>query len=198
MAIFNRLFWKVYLTIVGTLILVVAVSALMWRVGPEMDAARNAFEMAVGVVTAALADPAAPRADQQRAVDRLAGELKTDLALYNADNTLIAASGAALPTPPEADRDGDRWFQRMRGPIWAFRLPDRRVIVVRAPMDRHRHDIGFLGHIGLIALLLAVGSFPIVRGLTRRLERLQHGVESLGAGDLTAPRQKPSRSQPAA
>src|SRR5262249_6461906 len=30
------------------------------------------------------------------------------------------------------------------------------------------------------------GAFPVVRWLTRRLERLQHGVESLGAGDLSA------------
>ena len=40
----------------------------------------------------------------------------------------------------------------------------------------------------LLLLIAAVGvvAFPIVRQLTRRLERLQHGVESLGAGDLTA------------
>jgi signal transduction histidine kinase len=186
MGIFNRIFWKVYLTIVGTLVLVVAVSALVWRVGPEMDAARNAFEMAVGVVTAALADPGAAPAEQQRAVERLGSELKTDLALYAPDGTLLGASGAALPTPPDAARYGDRWFQRMRGPIWTFRLPDARVIVVRAPLDAHRHDIGFFGYLAIVALVLAIGSFPIVRGLTRRLERLQHGVESLGAGDLTA------------
>jgi signal transduction histidine kinase len=37
----------------------------------------------------------------------------------------------------------------------------------------------------IVALILAIGSFPIVRGLTRRLERLQHGVETLGAGNLS-------------
>lgn len=38
----------------------------------------------------------------------------------------------------------------------------------------------------LIALAVAVGAFPVARRLTRRLERLQRGVESLGGGDLTA------------
>ncbi|MEQ1866095.1 MAG: ATP-binding protein, partial [Micropepsaceae bacterium] len=65
-------------------------------------------------------------------------------------------------------------------------LPDRRMIVVRAAIERHRHGIGFFGHLTIVALLLALGSFPVVRSLTRRLERLQQGVESLGAGDLSA------------
>jgi signal transduction histidine kinase len=33
---------------------------------------------------------------------------------------------------------------------------------------------------------IGVAAFPIVRQISRRLERLQRGVESLGAGDLTA------------
>ena len=58
-AILNRLFVKVYLTIIGSLLLVVVVSAIIWRNGPEMETARDAFEMASGVVMAALADPGA-------------------------------------------------------------------------------------------------------------------------------------------
>lgn len=38
----------------------------------------------------------------------------------------------------------------------------------------------------LLALSIAVVAYPVVRRMTRRLERLQHGVESLGAGDLSA------------
>jgi signal transduction histidine kinase len=38
----------------------------------------------------------------------------------------------------------------------------------------------------LVALAMGVAAFPVARQLTRRLERLQRGVESLGAGDLTA------------
>jgi signal transduction histidine kinase len=38
----------------------------------------------------------------------------------------------------------------------------------------------------LIALAVAAGTYPIVRGLTRRLERLQRSVERLGGGDLKA------------
>ena len=38
----------------------------------------------------------------------------------------------------------------------------------------------------LLALIVGVVAYPLVRHLTKRLERLQRGVESLGAGDLSA------------
>ena len=39
---------------------------------------------------------------------------------------------------------------------------------------------------GTLALVVGVVAYPFVRRLTQRLERLQRGVESLGAGDLSA------------
>ncbi len=183
MTIFNRLFVKVYLTVVGTLLLAVLVSVIVWRTGPEMETARNAFEMASGVAAAALADPTAPPAEQQRAVERLSRLLSADLALYNADGTLLGAAGMKLPPP--SDVDNWRSFGRTRGPVWSFRLGDGRAIVVRPPIERHRHGPSFMLHLAIIALILAIGSYPVVRGLTRRLERLQQGVETLGAGNLS-------------
>jgi signal transduction histidine kinase len=43
-------------------------------------------------------------------------------------------------------------------------------------------------HIVLIMLAVTIGlaAYPLVRQISRRLERLQHAVESLGAGDLSA------------
>jgi len=40
--------------------------------------------------------------------------------------------------------------------------------------------------LGTVALAVALGARPVARRITGRLERLQHGVESLGAGDLRA------------
>src|SRR5262249_55932493 len=52
--------------------------------------------------------------------------------------------------------------------------------------QHQRPVLRFILYIGLIALAVALCAYPVVRGLTRRLERLQAGVETLGAGDLTA------------
>jgi len=184
-AVFNRVFVKVYLTIIGSLLLVVVVSAIVWRNGPEMETARSAFEMASGVAMAALADPGAPPPEQQKAIERLAGLLKADLALYDTKGTLLGSAGRPLPALDDID-GAEYGLGRARGPVWSFRLPDARTIVVRLPIENHRGGVGFFGHLALIALLLAIASYPVVRGLTRRLERLQQGVESLGAGDLTS------------
>lgn len=40
--------------------------------------------------------------------------------------------------------------------------------------------------LGAIALAVAACAYPVVRGLTRRLERLQAGVETVGEGNLSA------------
>src|SRR2546430_1280797 len=51
----------------------------------------------------------------------------------------------------------------------------------------HAHvPYGLFLALALLALAVAVGAYPVVRRLTSRLERLQAGVESLGAGELSA------------
>lgn len=46
--------------------------------------------------------------------------------------------------------------------------------------------IGFAWLLGLVGLAVALGAYPIVRRLTKRLEGLQRGVERWGQGDLSA------------
>lgn len=44
---------------------------------------------------------------------------------------------------------------------------------------------GFLWMLSLVAVAVALATYPIIRRLTQRLERLQQGVEQWGEGDLT-------------
>ncbi len=188
MRILNRLIVKVYLTIEASLLMVVVVSAFAFRAGPESAQVRSAFRMAGGVLTASLADPAAKPDVQRAAVERLSSLIKADLALYGADGTLIASAGAPLPPPREVSNDDDdRWFRHARRHVWTLPLADGRFIVVRPPFDRERRGFGFgfFSHLAIVVVLIALAALPVVRGITGRLERLQKGVEQLGAGDLT-------------
>jgi signal transduction histidine kinase len=54
------------------------------------------------------------------------------------------------------------------------------------PMDHARAQVHLLQTLSLLAVAVGVCAYPVVRRLTKRLERLQRGVESLGAGDLSA------------
>ncbi len=47
-------------------------------------------------------------------------------------------------------------------------------------------SIGFVALLIAFAVAVALGSYPVVKRLTRRLENLQRGVERLGSGDLRA------------
>ncbi|MFE8646834.1 sensor histidine kinase [Sphingomonas sp. NCPPB 2930] len=50
----------------------------------------------------------------------------------------------------------------------------------------NKPPFGFFWTLGLVAVAVALATYPIIRKLTRRLERLQQGVESWGRGDLAA------------
>ncbi|NWG26247.1 MAG: HAMP domain-containing histidine kinase, partial [Pseudorhodoplanes sp.] len=78
------------------------------------------------------------------------------------------------------------WMPGAGGPAWSVPLPDGRWIVARAPPRHSSPFARLLFFLGAVALVVALCAYPVVRGLTRRLERLQAGVETLGAGNLAA------------
>ena len=77
-------------------------------------------------------------------------------------------------------------WSRIRGHLLlAVQLADgRRLVAARQP--DFEHGLGLLATLALLALAVGVGAWPLVRRLTRRLERLQSRVEALGRGDLAA------------
>src|SRR5215813_436809 len=180
----RHLYQKIYLAIIASLVTVVLLAGSVWKFGAEYSPANQVFEI-IGEMAAAVMPPAStPRPIQQREIERLAEQLGVDLALYDGSFTLIAAAGGPLPTPPQRRAGG--WFLGARGPACSIPLPDGRWVVARAPHHLRPPVLRLFLFLGTVALAVALCAYPVVRGLTRRLERLQTGVETLGAGDLTA------------
>lgn len=179
----RRLYRQVYMAIIASLVLVVLFGGIMWRFAPKPAPADEAFELA-GEMVATLLPPASEGAlAQQQAIDRLHDRLKMDIALFNKDLQRIAAVGRPLPRPR---RENGGWVVGQGGPAWAVRLPDDRWVVARMPGRRGPKLVSIIGFLGAIALAVAICAYPLVRRLAGRLERLQAGVEQLGAGDLAA------------
>jgi two-component system, OmpR family, sensor histidine kinase RstB len=178
----HRLYKQFYLTIIASLALVVLGGAVLWRFAPYTSQAQR-FEMVGELVIDLLPSADADKEAQQRAIEQLHRRFRVDLALFDASSRPLAAAGAPLP-PPRGRTGG--WLYGRGGPAWAFRLPDERWIVVRTPVRPWHPVLGIIGFLGGIALAVALCAYPLVRRLTRRLERLQAGVEQLGAGDLAA------------
>jgi signal transduction histidine kinase len=180
----HRLYRQIYLTIIASLMLVVLFGGLMWRFAPHPSPGQEGLEL-IGEIIAPVLPPAdADDATQQRTLDRIHVRLKVDLALFDGNRRLVAAAGSRLPTPGRRETGG--WILGRGGPAWAIRLPDDRWLVARAPGRRWHPILGLVAFLGGIAVAVAICAYPLVRRLTRRLERLQAGVEKLGAGDLGA------------
>ncbi len=95
-----------------------------------------------------------------------------------------------VPTPHAEQGEPQR-----RGFDFDVNMNDGQVLHIHVPRPPpppglrgawYRAQFGFLWLQIIVALAVAVGIFPIVRRLTKRLERLQQGVERWGAGDLAA------------
>jgi signal transduction histidine kinase len=156
----------------------------MWRFAPHPSPGQQGFELVGEIVAPALPPADADTAFQQQTLDRIRNRLKVDLALFDRDRRLVAAAGGPLPRPHRRETGG--WVYGRGGPAWAIRLPDDRWLVARAHGRRWPPLLGFIAFLGGIALAVAICAYPLVRRLTRRLERLQAGVEQLGAGDLAS------------
>lgn len=183
----KRLYLQVYVTVVASLLVFATVAGALWWFYVDQMAPRHPAEV-VAEAGQGLPEAGAPVGAQRDAVDKLAARLRSDVALFGADRSLIAQSGRPLP-PPEAERNHrGRIFLHGGPPAWTVQLADGRWLVARLPRDyfwRARRP-GPLLILALLVVAVGVGAFPVVRRITRRLENLRSGVEALGAGDLTA------------
>jgi signal transduction histidine kinase len=179
-----RLYLRLYLALIASLILFGFATAVIWHFagGPMERAGSSLGRLVQNVLPAAQAPPA----EQQQALQRLAAGLNGDVTLLAKDGSVIAAVGPPLSAPnPQYHRTV--MFQHWQGdPVTAIYLADGRRLIASVPIGFG--NIRQVLHLTLILLVLAIGiaAYPVVRRLTRGLERLQRGVESLGAGDLTS------------
>jgi two-component system, OmpR family, sensor histidine kinase RstB len=182
----KRLYLQFYLTIVASLFVVVLTAGALWRFAAATQPVSQAFAMAGELLAVAVAPANAPPEDQQRALARIAARLRTDATLFAPSGTEpIASVGRRVPSPGDR-RDAGGWLYDASGSAWALKLPDDRWLVARVSAGHSHPAFGLVMFLGGIAFAVGIGAFPVVRRVTRRLERLQAGVESLGAGDLAA------------
>jgi signal transduction histidine kinase len=179
----RRLYQKIYLVFLASLIAVVAISGLSWRMGQANMPHNEALDLAGELVLAALPPADAAPQVQQRAVERLGRQLRIDVALFDQNRAPVAAVGRPLP-PPTAVGETGGWLHDRRGLAWSFRLPDGRWLVARTPLRPAGPLLGLIFFLTAMAIAIALFSYPVVRGLTKRIERLQAGVETLGTGNL--------------
>ncbi|MEH3085507.1 MAG: ATP-binding protein [Xylophilus ampelinus] len=101
----------------------------------------------------------------------------------------IAVPPPAPPPPEPAELNGEDGAPLKGGPEFRVRMEDGQDVYIHLPRPPrtfwNRPPFGFFWTLLLVGVAVALATYPIVRKLTRRLERLQQGVEQWGTGDLS-------------
>jgi signal transduction histidine kinase len=183
----KRLHVQFYLAIVVTLAVFLFANVLFWSLTATSRSDAGSISAAAQLAKGLLPPASASAEDQQRAIDDLHRRLNIDLVLYDATGQLLASAGKLGPLKAHRVTQSG-WAMARGGPVWILALDDGRKLAVRAPhspRDFHTGIRAFAMPV-FVVLAFALGAYPIARRLTRRLARLQRGVETFGAGNLTA------------
>jgi two-component system OmpR family sensor kinase len=178
----SRLFLKIYLTLLASLAAVAIASAAFVWLGQGED--ESSWQSQRARFVAALIPPDMDRRSVEATLERLSGAFDADIAVYDPRGRLIASAGQPLPR----DIVERPWRHGPRGNFHTMvtELPDGRAVAAR--MERPFRPAGRnpLAYLALIASVIGLAAYPVVRHLTRRLERLRGGVDAWGRGDFVA------------
>lgn len=177
----TRLYLKVYLAILSSLVLCILTVALVHRLTKD-----DLVDSHVSALGHLVVDGLPEGEGFEAAIVRRAEALGMHLTVWDADRKPIAQSGPTLPGPG-SDSKAMEWFTTDNG--WGVRmqLDDGRWIASAPTHDVRTPKLSkFLLSLLALLVVLAVAAYPISRALTRRLEALGRAVDDLGAGDLTA------------
>ncbi len=172
----RRLFWRIYLTLLCSLVVVaILMGGLWWLLGETPRDHWGAFHLAL---TDELMAPQTSGDVVQGAVRRLGETAGADVSLYGPDGVLIAARGAPAG-PPD---DQARWGR----PLLRLDLPGGRTALVHFTPPAGRRAMAILFAMLIVAGGVGLAAFPMTARLTRRLEGLRAGMARWGGGDVAA------------
>ena len=177
------LYLRLWLAVVLAVALLTLAVGLAWRYSAEPPL-RDAVLFDQSGQTVIGHGQSLPRGQGRRADGTTHSENAAD-AGDDADDDDPRALRAARPgRPPAASQWGP-------GPAYRLQMNDGNVTYLHLPRPAgrgfwSRPPFGFFWMLALVGIGVALASYPIVRQLTRGLERLQGSVERWGTGDLSA------------
>ena len=113
----RRLYLRIYLAVLASLAVFALVAGLLWRSFGQPWWSDDTLTI---VARNVLPPAAAPASEQQATLERLARDLRIDLALFAPDGAKLAGVGRPIGPPKRVGRQSG-----MRGPpVWAVMLED--------------------------------------------------------------------------
>lgn len=178
-----RLHARIYLAVLASVGMVALLSGLAWHLKFGREPIESGLELSAEVASELLAPANASPVEQGAVLARWGRKTGARLTLFSPVRRPVATFGEPLPPPPPEQTESGTFHVGRGAPGVRLRLPDGRWLVAVRTF-RRTPPLGFLSVLVLTAVAVAVAAWPISRRITRRLERLEAGVEALGAGDL--------------
>lgn len=180
----RRLYLQIYATIIGSIVTMAVLSGILWSVVGRDHFNREVLALTSELATLSLPQATAPLTEQRQAIIAIGRKLEADISLFDKNLELVAAFGRPADPPEGSRRFGGH--NRRAGPHLTLKLADGRWLVVNISRPGALHPlVNLVLFLGTIVISVVLASYPLVRRLTRRLERLQAGVVQIGGGDLT-------------
>ena len=201
--LWHRLWWRIWLAVLAAIVLATALSFVILRLLLDTEQLGPTADVLAQEIAATLPPAQEPAARLQEALDNARRASGAALSVFDGEHRLLANAGAELPPPRRRFADSHwitrwprdeheqtrvaekRFFGRLPQ-IFSLRLDDGRWLVVGRDPRSRRPPYGGAMWLALLAFGAGVGAYPVARRLTRRLERLQQGVDELGRGELRA------------
>ncbi len=178
----RRLYLQLYLALLAsTVIWLLAVHVAFRVLGEPSGPPAERLRVASGVLLETLRD--VPDEDLPARLGTLGDELSMDLAMWDADGRVLAEATRRPMIRPR--HPGPGWSQDRAGIELIVSFPDGRQAGLRSRIrPRPRRPLSFPAGVVILSLVMAAGSYPVARRLTKRIERVAVGVERWGKGDL--------------
>lgn len=177
----RRLYLQVYAMAVGILLIFGILSSILWWLHGAHSRDHLQLRGLADLLRASIPAEETPREEQEAFLHHLHRAFHVHLALFTADGQrqLEFGEGRPLPAPPPSPGSVEAFTHRA---MVVVPLPDGRQLV----LQREPRFSRLLATLIVLAIACGLGAYPLARRLTRRLERLEHSVQGLGEGDLSA------------
>jgi signal transduction histidine kinase len=190
--VFNKLYLRIWLAVVLAVAVLILLVGWAWRLAAEPPLRDIEVRNQAGQIIGKGRSRALPGDDafgpQRQDQPGLGMMRRFDLTPMLPPTELSDAD--ALPDPSRPRTHPGINNPGRGGPEFVVRMHDgqtMRMHLMRAPASFwSRPPFGFAWMLVWVGLAVALATYPIVRTLTRRLERLQDGVQQWGEGDLSA------------
>ncbi|HSO46099.1 MAG TPA: ATP-binding protein [Rhodoferax sp.] len=188
---FNRLYVRIWLAVVLAVAVLILLVGWAWRLAAEPPLRDIEVRNQAGQIIGKGRSRALPGDDalgpQRRDQQGLGMMRRFELTPMLPPTELSETDAMTDPNRPRTHPGVST--PRRGGPEFVVRMHDgqtMRMHLTRAPASFwSRPPFGFAWMLVWVGLAVALATYPIVRTLTRRLERLQNGVQQWGEGNLS-------------